>query len=53
MLKFDPFVMKITIAGWPKNAKNNHAFYYKKLPFVNNGVGVGLGASGRHSISSN
>ena len=32
MLKFDPFALKITSAAWPKNAKNNNAFYKLKQP---------------------
>jgi hypothetical protein len=32
MLKFDPFVLKITVAGWPKKAQNNYAFYKIKMP---------------------
>ena len=32
MVKFDPFVMKISVVGWPKNAKNNFEFYRTKMP---------------------
>lgn len=27
MLKFDPFSLRISIVGWPKNNKNEFGFY--------------------------
>lgn len=32
MLKFDPFGMRLSIVGWPKNNKNEFAFYKSKSP---------------------
>jgi hypothetical protein len=32
MLKFDPFCMRISVVGWPKNNKNEFAFYKLKMP---------------------
>jgi len=30
MLKFDPFVIKCTVAGWPKSSSNSYGFYKNK-----------------------
>lgn len=41
MLKFDPFVLKITVAGWQKKSQNNSAFYKIKMPFGANIMSTG------------
>ena len=32
MIKFDPFVLKCTVVGWPKKSNNNYSFYQHKMP---------------------
>ena len=32
MFKFDPFVMKMTVVGWPKKSNDYYCFYQHKMP---------------------
>ena len=32
MFKFDPFLLKTTVVGWPKKSSDNYCFYQHKMP---------------------